>query len=230
MELIARSYLKADALALTNSTDTRLERMRNMFSSWTNALQAMPPKPDRRHLENLRVRGAVRAADEGDPYARKACFEAAARFLNEGLPLPPCLAQYIAKFCTDASQSTSNSKKTGVSYFKNLDRDLIIGGAIAVLVEEAGICATRGPEHQHADSNHISACALIAKLLPEFGLKLSESGVETVWKTYAATMLPEPEYVSWNDGNQPQMLSVRPWPAERIPRKRKKAKPSKTKK
>jgi len=83
------------------------------------------------------------------------------------------------------------------------DRHLRIAGAVAMLVEDAGLKATRS--HLARRQNDASACAIVAAALDQMGERLAERTVEGIWNRYRRS----PQIIH---------LTVRDWIRIRYPR------------
>jgi hypothetical protein len=143
----------------------------------------------RQRTQLLRMMARTNAPDEavewalaGDRMARQACMEAAAKHISEGRALPGTLANFIAAFLGSAAKKLKG--KRGHDPEANIARDLRIVLAVCAAAEKGGLRPTRNDAAQDKSNAAESACSIVARVLSEFGLHLSEGGVARIWRQH----------------------------------------------
>ena len=115
-------------------------------------------------------------AREGEKLAHEACLETAAKQIAKGLPvIQEPLAAYVAEFLkTGGSNRRSRRGRTR----ENAPRDTVIWFLIDNLYRERGISPTRNETRDGLDSG----CSILAQVLQESGIDISEDGVQKIWQ------------------------------------------------
>ena len=208
LEDLARSILKENIDSVTDSVGVHQRHLHDQLQSWKRGWERKKEVPSEGRIYGLAVRGVISFAHQGDPHAKKACLEAAADFLRNGVPFPKSLAEYISEFCLKATKDQSSLANN----FDNFQRDITIGAAILGLTDESNVRATRGAEHKFPGSKRLSACFIVSKVLEAFGCHLSENGVEAAWKGVKDAYLPPWDPDSYRDGKRKVPKLKKIWP------------------
>jgi len=162
-ENAARRYLSHNREILCPiGADHRLSVMRDAFETSNSALSER----------------VIKLATSGDRSARRACLEAAAKYIAKGHSLQEPLAGFIAQLLLSAAKAPIGRR--GQDPRANRLRDMAIATAVLAASEDGGIHPTRNA----ASRDQASGCSVVAQILTEFGVKLSEGGVEKIWKRY----------------------------------------------
>jgi hypothetical protein len=174
----ARSMVYRMRELLTDPRGHRARVMKESFDNWRKNPR-LDPNPS--GSPDQAIAHFVAHAERGDPFARKACFMAAAEFLSDGIAVPPALGRYIAGYCQKAVKKPPGGGKKGKSRYDNFDRDFAIETAIYLLRNTCeGLSPTRGETKRQMEQG-VSACSILADILPEIGVQISEAGLEKVW-------------------------------------------------
>jgi hypothetical protein len=96
-------------------------------------------------------------------------------------------------------------------------RDFWIAQAVGLLVEKHGVAPTRNRASADKDERPTTACAMVAQVLRDLGINLSETGVETIW----SRRRPEDFEVGWKVPLAPRkrrrpIETARAEPAKRV--------------
>lgn len=142
-----------------NPPNYRLQAMRSSLS---------PEMP------SVLAEGVIAWAEQGDKTADEALRAAAADALETGRLINQKAAQYAANRLRNPTNKTARWGEKD----KNRLRDMAIAVAVFAAADEGGIFPTRS----EARKGQESACAIVSRVLKDFGLHLSEDGVEKIWK------------------------------------------------
>ena len=123
----------------------------------------------------------IAAAMRGDGVADATLREIAAGLIRNRKILPPKLADYVIEILEGRAPKHRRKSRTDL-------RDSHIIRAIEIAVEH-GVCATRNrASADKVDAPH-SGAAIVSIVLNEFGVKLSEAGVEKIWERRPTKLL-----------------------------------------
>jgi hypothetical protein len=110
------------------------------------------------------------------PEADEALRRLAAEFLKRGETIPKALQDYIVEvLCAPLPPSKFVTLRGGRAV-----RDLSIASTVETIAREFGLKPTRN----RASRAHVSACSIVAEVLAELKINLSEDGVENAWKEH----------------------------------------------
>ena len=123
------------------------------------------------------LRDAIMFARGGKmPEADEALRRLAAEFLKRGETMPKALQDYIVEvLCAPLAPSKFTTLRGG-----RTSRDFSIAATVEKIAQEFGLRPTRN----RASHAHVSACSIVAEVLADLKINLSEDGVEHVWKEY----------------------------------------------
>jgi hypothetical protein len=116
----------------------------------------------------------ISAANAGDKYADRALRNFACILLREGRVIPKNLANYVEKI-VDGKPPTLKTRQPTTVY-----RNKYILMAIDIALSNNHL-ATRNEATKAKNGPH-SACSLVAEVLTEFSVNLSERGVSKIWE------------------------------------------------
>jgi hypothetical protein len=112
--------------------------------------------------------------------ADEALRRLAAEFLKRGEIMPEALQGYIVEvLCAPLPPSEFTTLRRG-----RAARDLSIASTVATIAREFGLKPTRN----RASREHVSACSIVAGVLADLKINLSEDAVEKAWKEYSRYM------------------------------------------
>lgn len=131
-----------------------------------------------RQLDETRLNEQISLADAGVAEADALLRVAAAELLEQCRPLPEELAMFTARALRISIRHRRKHR------FQNRIRDLHIAMCVCS-VAELGFHPTRNPASRGSEDAVMSACAITAKALGDFGIHLTEEAVEKVWQKMA---------------------------------------------
>jgi len=109
------------------------------------------------------------------PEADEALRRLAAEFLKRGETMPKALQDYIVEvLCAPLPPSKFTTLRGG-----RTSRDLSIAATVEEIAREFGLKPTR-----NASRAQVSACSIVAEVLADLKINLSEDAVEHAWKEY----------------------------------------------
>jgi hypothetical protein len=172
---LARQRLEAEPLTL--SAGINLERADRESLSKHYYERAHRKDDDPRIGFSVWLRDAISFARGGKmPEADEALRRLAAEFLKRGETMPKALQDYIVEvLCAPLSPSKFVTLRGGRAL-----RDLNIASTVQEIAREFGLRPTRN----RASRAHASACSIVAEVLADLKINLSEAGVEHAWKEY----------------------------------------------
>ena len=172
---LARQRLEAEPLTL--SAGIKLERA-DRESLTKRYYESAHRKDDHPRIGFSRwLQDAIRFARGGKmPEADEALRRLAAEFLKRGETMPKALQDYIVEvLCAPLPPSKFTTLRGG-----RASRDLSIATTVETIAREFGLKPTRN----RASRAHVSACSIVAEVLADLKINLSEAGVEHIWKEY----------------------------------------------
>ena len=171
---LARQRLEAEPLTL--SAGIKLERADRESLSKSYYEWAHRKDDDPRIGFSVWLRDAIMFARGGKmPEADEALRRLAAEFLKRGETMPKALQDYIVEvLCTPLLPSKFTTLRGG-----RASRDLSIAATVEEIAREFGLKPTR-----NASRAQVSACSIVAEVLADLKINLSEAGVEHAWKEY----------------------------------------------
>ena len=113
----------------------------------------------------------INAAAAGDQLARKAVHTAAKWFVENGEPLPDVLRRYVVDLLL---VTRGGPGRRGRKPHQNFLRDYLIRHAVRAVCEY-GFAETRNPA-----TSTPSACSIVAEVLAENGVHMTERNVEEI--------------------------------------------------
>ena len=172
---LARQRLEAEPLTL--SAGIKLERADRESLSKSYYERAHRKDDDPRIGFSVWLRDAIMFARGGKmPEADEALRRLAAEFLKRGETMPKALQDYIVEvLCAPLPPSKFVTLRGGRAL-----RDLNIASTVEKIAQEFGLRPTRN----RASHAHVSACSIVAEVLADLKINLSEDGVEHAWKEY----------------------------------------------
>jgi hypothetical protein len=172
---LARQRLEAEPLTL--SAGIKLERADRESLSKCYYEWAHRKDDDPRTGFSVWLRDAIMFARGGKmPEADEALRRLAAEFLKRGETMPKALQDYIVEvLCAPLPSSKFTTLRRG-----RTSRDLSIATTVKEIAREFGVKPTRN----RASRAHVSACSIVAEVLADLKINLSEAGVEHAWKEY----------------------------------------------
>lgn len=179
LEQIARSALQQHAPYIVDR-EARYKNYRKYLLAWKTRPAGGPQLEACKFFIGVTIRFA--AAD--DPSARKACLETAAEFLVDGAELPWPLAYFVADLCRETAQKRKKRSKAQ-SVYSNIDRNNAICSAAAALIAAAPTLPMgKGTRGRLLAKMSESVSGIVAKVLPEFGIHLDPTSVETIYRKF----------------------------------------------
>jgi hypothetical protein len=110
------------------------------------------------------------------PEADEALRRLAAEFLKRGETMPKALRDYIVEvLCAPLPPSKFTTLRGG-----RASRDHSIASTVQTIAREFGL----KPSRNRASRAHVSACSIVAEVLADLKINLSEDSVENAWKEY----------------------------------------------
>jgi hypothetical protein len=173
---LARQRLEAEPLTLSASIKVdRADR-----ESLTKNYYEWAHRKDDHPRFSMWLRDAITFARGGKmPEADEALRRLAAEFLKRGETMPKALQDYIVEvLCASLPPSKFVTMRGG-----RAARDLSIASTVETIAREFGLKPTRN-RASRASRAHASACSIVAEVLAELKINLSEDGVENAWKEY----------------------------------------------
>ena len=172
---LARQRLEAEPLTL--SAGIKLERADRESLSKSYYEWAHRKDDDPRIGFSVWLRDAIMFARGGKmPEADEALRRLAAEFLKRGETMPKALQDYIVEvLCAPLPPSKFTTLRGG-----RTSRDLSIATTVGEIAREFGVKPTRN----RASRAPVSACSIVAEVLADLKINLSEAGVEHAWKEY----------------------------------------------
>jgi hypothetical protein len=170
---LARQRLEAEPL--TMSAGIKLER--TFRESSGKRYYEFCKDDDPRTGFSVWLRDAIMFARGGKmPEADEALRRLAAEFLKRGKTMPKALQDYIVEvLCAPLPPSKFVTLRGGRE-----SRDLSIASTVGAIEREFGLKPTRN----RASRAQASACSIVAEVLADLKINLSENGVEHAWKEY----------------------------------------------
>ena len=170
---LARQRLEAEPLTL--SAGIKVERADR--ESLSKGYYEFRKDDDPRTGFSVWLRDAIMFARGGKmPEADEALRRLAAEFLKRGETMPKALQDYIVEvLCAPLPPSKFVTLRGGRAV-----RDLSIASTVEAIAREFGLKPTRN----RASRAHASACSIVAEVLAELKINLSEDGVENAWKEH----------------------------------------------
>jgi hypothetical protein len=110
------------------------------------------------------------------PEADEALRRLAAEFLKRGETMPKALQDYIVEVLRAPLPPSNFTTLRG----GRASRDLSIASTVETIAREFGLKPTRNT----ASRKHVSACSIVAEVLANLKINLSEDSVENAWKEY----------------------------------------------
>jgi hypothetical protein len=171
---LARQRLEAEPLTL--SAGIKLERADR--ESLSKRYYEFRKDDDPRTGFSVWLRDAIMFARGGKmPEADEALRRLAAEFLKRGETMPKALQDYIVEvLCAPLPPSKFTTLREG-----RTSRDHSIASTVETIAREFGLKPTRNRASRGA---HVSACSIVAEVLADLKINLSEDGVEHAWKEY----------------------------------------------
>ena len=171
---LARQRLEAEPLTL--SAGIKLERADRESLSKSYYEWAHRKDDDPRIGFSVWLRDAIMFARGGKmPEADEALRRLAAEFLKRGETMPKALQDYIVEvLCAPLPPSKFMTLRGG-----RTSRDLSIAATVEEIAREFGLKPTR-----NASRAQVSACSIVAEVLADLKINLSEDAVEHAWKEY----------------------------------------------
>jgi hypothetical protein len=172
---LARQRLEAEPLTL--SAGIKLERADRESLSKCYYEFAHRKDDHPRIGFSVWLQDAIRFARGGKmPEADEALRRLAAEFLKRGETMPKALQDYIVEvLCAPLPPSKFTTLRRG-----RTSRDHSIASTVETIAREFGLRPTRNS----ASRAHVSACSIVAEVLADLKINLSEAGVEHAWKEY----------------------------------------------
>jgi histone H3/H4 len=171
---LARQRLEVEPLTL--SAGIKLERADRESLSKSYYEWAHRKDDDPRIGFSVWLRDAIMFARGGKmPEADEALRRLAAEFLKRGETMPNALQDYIVEvLCAPLPPSKFTTLRGG-----RTSRDLSIAATVEEIAREFGLKPTR-----NASRAQVSACSIVAEVLADLKINLSEDAVEHAWKEY----------------------------------------------
>lgn len=150
-----------------------------LFYITYNLRKALSSPKINQHRSKARIAlsDAAYLATEGDVEALQACKTVAAEMIEKQYALPEPLALLVANVLR--SNKPPKPRKRGRVAVDEW-RNILIASVVLAVSEAAGIPIARSPASRDLDRGR-SACSVMARILPEFGIHMSEGSIEKLW-------------------------------------------------